>query len=575
MSIAGSFRPGHTEHEVLRNYVVDKTVEEVVVSRKAQLILGDAGTPRTASSRHQPRPPPGSRRGSARGPSSARARVHARLAVHPTLASARGSARTQRAGLAKAAAIARPPGPPQPPAHAQLARVQQLMAGLEELMATPAEAFGNVHALAAMAPPPLAALLKRGTPGSSSRRQRGVSEAAGSAPQPSPAPELSPGAEEAAGSAPQPNPAPELSPGAEVLFARELLAGWVAQAIDVYAGPPEDSIFERLLVANTASKLGKTRRAEAEPAPAPEPEPEPRLQGSDCTMGNVACVVTNSLEARAACRDVQLNGHPAHSWTPEKEARCGTVGQVVGVHRDEAVRLRFFDGELQWFAREALRPAEFGSALAPERPLSSALIETGGLHYLSPVLTTGSCFKFVIHVDRLPSACAHTGIVCGIMAVTSNALTHAPLPEAAELSEIRERSLSLENTYIGLHQLEECASNGPACFHEGKMVTMTCDLRTSALGLPAVMIGQPADNLIDAQVGNQRQLEQNRNSWIGSLRFECDLLQLAGAYVPTCKVPAPPALATYRAFIRLPFVDKGELTPQFFVSWFRGESAMN
>eukprot|EP01046_Picozoa_sp_COSAG06_P072957 COSAG06_NODE_21587_length_751_cov_15.835890_1_plen_74_part_10 len=72
-SIAGSFRPGHSEREVLRNYVVGKTVEEVVVSRKAQIVMGSASS-------LQPRPPPGSSRGggSARGGSrSARARVHA------------------------------------------------------------------------------------------------------------------------------------------------------------------------------------------------------------------------------------------------------------------------------------------------------------------------------------------------------------------------------------------------------------------------------------------------------------------------------------------------------------------
>ena len=53
MSISGSFRPGHTEREVLRDYVVGKTVEEVVVSRKAQFVLGAAeqanGTPRSGA----------------------------------------------------------------------------------------------------------------------------------------------------------------------------------------------------------------------------------------------------------------------------------------------------------------------------------------------------------------------------------------------------------------------------------------------------------------------------------------------------------------------------------------------
>jgi hypothetical protein len=486
--------------------------------------------------------------------------------VHPTLASAGGSARTQRVGLAKAEAIARPAAKQQPPAQAQLARVKQLMAGLDDLMATPADAFGDVHALAAMAPPPLAALLRRGTPRSSAQR-------------------------EAAASRPEPQSAPELPIGQEVLFARELLQGWVDQAIDAVAAPPEDSIFDRLLVANTASKQGKARLPEPEPEPAPEPEPEPRLQLGDCTMGNVAKVAANPLEARAACRDVELDAHPAHSWTPEKEARCSTVGQIVGVHRGEAVRLRFFDGEVQWFAREALRPLEFGSPLAPsQRPISSALIETGGLHYLSQVLKPGSSFEFAIHIDRLPAACAHAGIVCGIMAVAPNSGSHALLQETAELSEIRERSFSLENTYVGLHQLQECDSNGPACFHEGTVVNMSCDLRLDALGLPAVMIGQQqdgdsesadvqspswmskmtADELTEEEAQKLRKLEQ-RKSWIGALRFECDLLQLHGSYVNTCKVVAPPAQTSYRAFIRLPFVDEGEVTPQFFVSWYKGE----
>jgi hypothetical protein len=439
------------------------------------------------------------------------------------------------------------------------------MAGLDDLMVTPIDAFGDVHALAAMAPPPLAALLRRGTPGLLTRR-----EAANDL-------EL--------------EPAPELPVTPEALFAREMLTEYVGQAIDTIAAPAEDSIFDRLLVANTASKQGKTRLPELEPEPAPEPEPEPRLQVGDCTIGNVAMVATKPLEARAACRDVELDAHPAHSWTPEKEARCGTVGQIVGVHRGEAVRLRFFDGEVQWFAREALRPLEFGSPLAPSRrPVSSALIETGGLHYLAQVLNPGSSFDFSIHIDRLPAACAHAGIVCGIMAVAPNSGSHALLQETAELSEIRKRSFSLENTYVGLHQLQECDSNGPDCFHEGTVVTMSCDLRLDALGLPAVMLGQQqdgadepgdlqapswiskmtADELTEEEAQKQRKLEQ-RKSWIGALRFECDLLVLDGSYVTTCKVVAPPAKTSYRAFIRLPFVDEGEAAPRVFVSWHQSE----
>lgn len=54
MSIAGSFRPGHSEREVLRDYVVGKTVEEVVISRKAQMVMNGAhatGTPRSGTAR--------------------------------------------------------------------------------------------------------------------------------------------------------------------------------------------------------------------------------------------------------------------------------------------------------------------------------------------------------------------------------------------------------------------------------------------------------------------------------------------------------------------------------------------
>eukprot|EP01045_Picozoa_sp_COSAG04_P020531 COSAG04_NODE_2111_length_4765_cov_91.841406_1_plen_62_part_10 len=50
MSIAGSFRPGHRESEVLRNYVQSKTVEEVVVGRKAHAVMGTGAAMR-------PRPP--------------------------------------------------------------------------------------------------------------------------------------------------------------------------------------------------------------------------------------------------------------------------------------------------------------------------------------------------------------------------------------------------------------------------------------------------------------------------------------------------------------------------------------
>ena len=79
-----------------------------------------------------------------------------------------------------------------------------------------------------------------------------------------------------------------------------------------------------------------------------------------------------------------------------------------------------------------------------------------------------------------------------------------------------------------------------------------------------------ADELTEEEAQKLRKLEQ-RKSWIGALRFECDLLQLHGSYVNTCKVVAPPAQTSYRAFIRLPFVDEGEVTPQFFVSWYKGE----
>lgn len=68
MSVAGSFRPGHTEREVLRDYVVGKTVEEVVVSRKAQLVMGGRSDGEGAWTRHgHTDHRPGTRDGGQRG----------------------------------------------------------------------------------------------------------------------------------------------------------------------------------------------------------------------------------------------------------------------------------------------------------------------------------------------------------------------------------------------------------------------------------------------------------------------------------------------------------------------------
>ena len=119
-------------------------------------------------------------------------------------------------------------------------------------------------------------------------------------------------------------------------------------------------------------------------------------------------------------------------------------------------------------------------------------------------------------------------------------------------------------------------------------MTMTCDLRTSALSLPAVMLGgqhgddEPADapvsswldkvtadELTDEDAERERKLAL-RKSWIGALQFECDLLEFDGGYVNRCKVPSPPAHTLYRAFIRLPFVeekDSEEALPRFYCSW--------
>ena len=108
-------------------------------------------------------------------------------------------------------------------------------------MATPADAFCDVHALAAMAPPPLAALL--------SVALRLVCHAGGRA------------------RAETELRATEL----ETEFARELLNDYITQAMDALAGPPEDSIFDRLLVANTTNKLGGAAPDPTEPAPEPEP----------------------------------------------------------------------------------------------------------------------------------------------------------------------------------------------------------------------------------------------------------------------------------------------------------------
>ena len=120
-------------------------------------------------------------------------------------------------------------------------------------------------------------------------------------------------------------------------------------------------------------------------------------------------------------------------------------------------------------------------------------------------------------------------------------------------------------------------------------MTMTCDLRTSAVGLPSVMVGQQlvgesesankqtswmskvtADDMTEEDAEKQRKLEQ-RKSWIGGLHFECDLLELDGSFNARCKVPAPPAQTSYRAFVHLPHVEEGEQAPQFFVSWSRGD----
>ena len=404
----------------------------------------------------------------------------------------------------------------------------------------------------------MAALLSRGTP-----RQRAV---------PEPEPELE----------------PVMTP--EAIFARELLGGWLSAAADAVGRPADQTIFDRLLVANTVTKQGKTKVPTPEPEPPPETPPEARLQKTECTMGNFARVATDPLEARAACRDIDLKEkvHAAKSWTREKQERCGTVGQVVGVFGEkQAVRLRF-DGELLWFAREALRPVAPGDPRAPgSRPISSALIDEGGLHYLSHALTPETCCTFTVQFDRLPAPCVD-GVVCGIMAVAPNRGANALLGPDAELSTIREQSFALENTYTGLHQQEEFGANGPACYHEGKICQMTCDLRTDAIGLPKVMLGgsggielaDPDDAVIesswmdkmtaDDKTDAERKAKE-RATWIGALRFECDLTELDGVYVNTCKVPAPPAQTIYRAFVRLPKVAPGEEKPRFYVSWKNAE----
>ena len=147
--------------------------------------------------------------------------------------------------------------------------------------------------------------------------------------------------------------------------------------------------------------------------------------------------------------------------------------------------------------------------------------------------------------------------MCGVMAVAPNTGPHALLSQHADLGIVRQRAFALENTYTSVHREEECDGNGPPCFHQGKTVTMTVDLRDSAIALPRAVLDQqsggssePAaswmSQLLDSPTAEEEKQAEAKKAqvrerpWIGALRVECGLLELDGSFVSSCKLPAAP-----------------------------------
>ena len=147
--------------------------------------------------------------------------------------------------------------------------------------------------------------------------------------------------------------------------------------------------------------------------------------------------------------------------------------------------------------------------------------------------------------------------MCGVMAVAPNTGPHALLSQHADLGIVRQRAFALENTYTSVHREEECDGNGPPCFHQGKTVTMTVDLRDSAIALPRAVLDQqsggssePAaswmSQVLDSPTAQEEKQAEAKKAqirerpWIGALRVECGLLELDGSFVSSCKLPAAP-----------------------------------
>ena len=162
-AVAGA-RPGHTESEVLRGYVYHKTVEEVVVGRKASRVIGAPQPPQRGSGGARSGRVLRARQGGRKTPRGAQKSIYTRLAGVPTIAAAGGTA-AQVEKFKTRADNARYKMDPEKINRErqleQLARVKKLAGALDDLMLVPASAFADVDALAAMVPPPVAALLSR------------------------------------------------------------------------------------------------------------------------------------------------------------------------------------------------------------------------------------------------------------------------------------------------------------------------------------------------------------------------------------------------------------------------------
>lgn len=345
---AGGGRPGHSESEVLRSYVSIKTVEEIVIARKAQAAVARSRAPPPQPL--VPRPPPlrskrrregrsggrharttsrggiltssaatSARQHSARGARS----IYSRLNAQPTLASAGGTAARVEAVRARAD-VARERAEPlrvnQERQRAQLERVHRLAYALDELMGTPADAFGDMGALAALAPPPLASLLRLGGGGSRSIQQDRVEERSAA---------RTPTAAATGGKAAGGHTGVEER--STDVFARALLAGWVESAVGVLAV----AAYERLYSVPTASSTARVQAGGGSGVGVGEPEQEkpvapvplPPLRPGECQIGTAVRLLRSAAATRAACRDY-AGGGEAHSWTPQKEAACGLVGCV-------------------------------------------------------------------------------------------------------------------------------------------------------------------------------------------------------------------------------------------------------